>query len=194
MIPPRLQHLDRDKRGYPIPWNVLRAFDGTPFFTVNDDRQHFKAIRERLCPICGTQLDRFKVFVGGPRSAFDRNGWYQDLPMHEDCAHFALRTCPYLAAPRYLGRIDVADTSKLPPEARVLVDTTQIPERPLLFVALIAKRVIVNTQTPHLPYTRPMKPIAAIEYWQYGQQLPQALGERLVRDILGATWRPPKVR
>ena len=134
-MPARIARLPRDPRGYPIPWNVLRA-NGAAFFTVNDDRRHWIAIRRGLCPICGEALGRWKWFVGGPRSAFDPNGWYSDLPGHRECIEFSLQTCPYLAAPKYLGRIDIADWSKLPPEARILVDETQIPEQQEVFVAV----------------------------------------------------------
>ena len=120
--PDRVAKLPKDHRGYPIPWNVMRGEDGTAFFTVNDDRKAHRALREELCPICGERLGRWRWFVGGPRSAFDPHGWYLDLPGHRECMHFALATCPYLAAPKYLGRVDVIHPEKLPPLARILVD------------------------------------------------------------------------
>jgi hypothetical protein len=81
---------------------VLRS-SGTAFFTVNDDGKHWVAIERGICPISGETLGKWKWFVGGPRSAFDENGWYSDLPGHRECIEFSLATCPYLAAPKYLG-------------------------------------------------------------------------------------------
>ena len=135
LIPERISRLSKDKRGYPIPWNVLRNAEGEPFFTVNDDRRTWRALREQLCPICGERMGRWHWFVGGPLSAFAERGWYLDLPGHHDCIRYALATCPYLAMPKYLGRIDVVNPVKLPPEAQILLDETLITERPEIFVA-----------------------------------------------------------
>ena len=124
--PERIARLPHDKRGFPIPWNVLRGVDDAPIFTVNDERKSQQALTRELCPICGERLGRWKWWVGGPRAAFDEHGWYIDLPVHQECAHYALQTCPYLASPRYVEdhRVDVPDPSKLLPEHRVLVDQT----------------------------------------------------------------------
>jgi hypothetical protein len=65
-MPPRIEKLPRDERGYPIPWNVLRDVDGKPIFTANDSAKHMRAIYEALCPICGERTGKWKWFVGGP--------------------------------------------------------------------------------------------------------------------------------
>ena len=36
-VPERMKHLDRDHRGYPIPYIVFRDSDNKPHFTINDD-------------------------------------------------------------------------------------------------------------------------------------------------------------
>src|SRR5262249_26747548 len=74
VMPPRIARLPRDKRGYPIPWNIQRDANGLPLFTVNDDRKHYLAVRQGLCPICGETLGKWKWFIGGPRSAFHPDG------------------------------------------------------------------------------------------------------------------------
>lgn len=191
-VPERIAKLPKDKRGYPVPWNVLCAEDGTPFFTVNDDRKHWKALRMALCPICGESLGRWKWWVGGPRSAFDPNGWYMDLPGHMECMQFSLATCPYLALPKYLGRIDVPDSSKLPPI--VLVDITQIPERPPLFVAVAGDKLEVRGgEGPMLPYTRPQHPVLGYEFWRQGKCITDEEAMPLLRDIFGRDWVLPEL-
>lgn len=40
-IPAQMQHLDRDKRGLPIPFIVLRDNDNKPHFTINDTHPLF---------------------------------------------------------------------------------------------------------------------------------------------------------
>jgi hypothetical protein len=197
-MPDRVARLDRDKRGYPIPWNVLRNDNGFPFFTVNDDRRGWLALRGELCPICGERLGRFRYYVGGPLSAFHPNGWFLDLPGHYDCIRFALQTCPYIAAPKYLGRVDVVHAEQLPPEARVLLDDTQIPERPEVFVALAGSRVeIGEPRGPGgalIPYTRPRPPYLGIEYWRHGRRLSEIEAMPFLRAALGDDWKPPAVK
>lgn len=194
-IPDRIARLPKDKRNLPIPWNVLRGTDDSPLFTVNDDRKHWAALRLALCPICGERLGRWKWFAGGPLSAFHPHGWYSDLPMHHDCATFALATCPYLAAPRYDGRVDVVDPSKLPAKARFLIDGTMIPERPPLFVAVASATVEVHCKPmPELPTVRPARPALGYEFWQHGQQIPLHRAMPILRGVLGADWQLPEVR
>jgi hypothetical protein len=193
MMPERIARLDTDKRGYPIPWNVLRADDGTPFFTVNDDRKSWRALHEELCPICGGKLGRWKWFIGGPRSAFDVNGWYLDLPTHQECARFALATCPYLAMPKYLGRIDVVNPEKLPKGLGLLLDETVITERPEVFVAVASSKVEVKDG--HIPtqyFVRPAQPFLSYEFWRHGEQIPADTAMPILRGVFGAGWELPK--
>ena len=191
-MPERIARLDRDSRGYPIPWNVLRNEEGFPFFTINDDRRTFQAIRESRCPICGERLGRWLHFIGGPRSAFDPHGVYFDLPVHHDCGNYALATCPYLAMPKYLGRIDVVHPEKLPPEAGpIMADFTQNPGRPEIFVVVAATRIIV---LPHpLGATAYVKPaaVAGYEFWRHGKQITQAEAMPFLRTVFGEEWRVP---
>jgi hypothetical protein len=190
--PDRIARLEHDHRGYPIPWNVLRADDGTPFFTINDDRRAWRALREALCPICGERLGKWLWFVGGPQSAFHPDGYYFDLPGHRECMEFALMTCPYLAMPRYLGRIDVADPSKLPPEMRVLLDETQIPERPEIFVALCCQKITLRDRGPLQPYLKPVAPFADWTFWRHGQRIPEHRAMPILRGVFGAEWELPR--
>jgi hypothetical protein len=105
-MPKRIANLPRDARGYPIPWNVFISQAGEPQFTVNDSLKHAWARQRNLCPICGEANDEIRWFVGGPKSAFLVNGWYMDLPGHEECEEYALKVCPYLATPSYRHRVD----------------------------------------------------------------------------------------
>lgn len=199
-IPKRMAKLERDPRGYPVPWNVMRDREGQPHFIVNDSRRHMTALFGDLCPICGHLSEDVKWFVGGPLSAFDPNGWYLDLPMHHECVAFAMQVCPWLALPRYLRRTDEIRTRYI--EGRIAKDETQDPTRPAVFVAIASVRIKVKVNMEEqprkaefsLPHVKPIKPILGIEYWQHGKQLDAATGEALVRTIIGTDWRPPEIK
>lgn len=194
--PDRIARLEHDKRGYPIPWNVLRDKAGVPVFIANDDRKHWQAIREHRCPLCGETLGKFHWWVGGPQSAFAEGGGYIDLPMHHECAQFALQTCPYLAMPHYQpDRIPAPDGSRLEPEQRILIDHSMDHERPQLFVAVCSDRILLQDNGPiALPYTGPQKPMLAYEFWLHGEQIPRHRAMPILRGIFGADWVPPEVR
>jgi hypothetical protein len=194
-IPDRIARLPKDKRGYPIPWNVLRGVDDTPIFTVNDSEKHLEAIFKNLCPICGEPLGRWKWFTGGIRSAFDPNGAYYDLPGHHECEQFALSTCPYLALPQYLGRIDVPDPSKVP-EGTLLQNITMIPERPEVFVSVASDEleVVGLNEGARTPVIRPVRPYRAYEFWLHGEEIPALHALPILRSVLGAGWELPEVR
>ena len=98
-IPGRLARRPRDRRGYPIPAMVLIKEDGTPDFRVTDVEKWVKACNERTCALCGEQLGRHLAFVGGPLAY--ENRLFTDLPMHLECAEYALRVCPYIAVPNF---------------------------------------------------------------------------------------------
>lgn len=192
-IPATMAHLERDARGLPVPFIVLRDTAGRPHFTVNNDTLRIKCLYENLCGICGKRLHRGRWFVGGPLSAFDPHGFYVDPPMHAECARYALQVCPYLAAPHY-GR-SIAGKTFTPEEQAAmqtgLVEFTMLPERPPLFVAVMAvdqkfshnvsKGGSTNMAMRHLQvYVRPVQPYRTIEYWQHGKQLPAEIGLPIV--------------
>lgn len=199
-MPPRIAQLPRDSRGYPIPWNVLRRASGEragePIFTVNDDRRAFRALRERLCPICGGPLGRWQWFTGGPRSAFDEHGWYLDLPGHRECAEYALAVCPYLSATKYLRRIDVPDMSGI--GTPLLMDDTIDDNRPEVFVAVASPRAEASLRgAPDglgrlvTPYVRPARPLTGWQVWRHGERLEREAAVAAVRSTMGAGWQPP---
>lgn len=172
-IPLCMRHLPLDPRGYPIPYVVLRDANGGAHFTVNDDRLTERCRRLDLCPICGDKLFRGRWFVGGPASAFDPNGAYLDTGMHDECAHYALRACPYLAAPKYSRRLEGATLKgkELPSEVpNVFIDGTVDPERPKFFVAVMA---IGQTWSQNGPwfYAKPKRPYRKVEFWRHGLQI-----------------------
>jgi hypothetical protein len=185
-MPPRIEILPRDERGYPIPWNILIGDDGKPIFTANDSRKHMQALNEALCPICGVRLGKWKWFVGGPKSAFDPHGWFIDLPGHDDCIEYALQVCPYLSVRHYDQTVPLIERAKLPQNVKV-IDDTQDPTRPLLFVMVASEWMEVMASgrgAGHLPVVRPKRPWLGVKYWRHGKRLSDAEGNELVRQAL----------
>lgn len=97
-VPRTIAALKRDRRGYPIPWFVATPGAGQPIdFRVMDDAKAIRAIKQRLCWVCGTTMGSNLAFVGGPLSTAQR--LYTDLPMHVSCAEFSMKVCPFIAIP-----------------------------------------------------------------------------------------------
>lgn len=185
-IPERMRHLKVDPRGYAVPFGVMHDANGVPHFAVNDEQERQRSIRDDLCSICGKKLFRGRWFVGGARSAFDPHGAYIDMPMHDECAHYALQVCPYLAAPRYSGEIGPKKWDAAPKTGTFInVDPTMIPGRPPLFVAVMAigQRMVDGSAVQN--YVVPTRPYRRIEFWQHGVELPPSDGYALAAEATG---------
>lgn len=177
-IPERMQRLPRDARGYPIPFLVFVDSEGKPHFTINDHRKAWQCRTEDRCGICGDTLFRGRWFVGGPKAALHEHGAYIDAPMHDECAHYALQVCPYLAAPRWTKELGAFSK---PADGLVLVDPTQDPERPALFVAVMA---IGHTITEPSGYYRPKRPYRKLEYWLQGKEITAREAASIVAEYM----------
>jgi len=98
-MPPAVAKLERDQRGYPIPFMVVQPEDndGEALLGVLDPERVIRALRNRLCGVCGEGLGYWITFIGGPLSL--RKRWFRNPPMHEACARYAMGVCPFLASP-----------------------------------------------------------------------------------------------
>ena len=164
-VPDRMKHLERDPRGYPIPFIVFRDSDNKPHFTINDQHKGMRCRHNDLCPICGRELLRGRWFLGGPMSALHPRGAYIDPPLHHECMRFAVQTCPYLVNQKYTKRIDgnTLDMAKAP-GVLTLIDPTLDPTRPKIFVAAMA---VGQTYTDN-GYVVPKHPYRGLEFWRDG--------------------------
>lgn len=157
--------LKHDRRGYPVPFIVFLDDDGAPHFTINDQRKTIACREQDVCAICGQKLLRGRWFIGGPMSALAPTGAYIDPPLHHECMQFAASVCPYLISAKYQKRIDGAtlDMGKATGVAG-LYDPTMIPERPPIFVAVMA---VGQTYTSR-GYVVPRRPYRRMEFWRNG--------------------------
>lgn len=101
-IPASIAALPRDKRGYPVPWFV-QWLNNEPEFRVADGRKFRMAIKQKLCWVCGTELDpKQHVFVIGPMCAVNKTT--AEPPCHAECAEFSAKACPFLSMPKAVRR------------------------------------------------------------------------------------------
>lgn len=101
-LPIRMQGLPLDHRGYPVPWFVAREEGKPPDFRIMDRAKLLKAVRMRLCWVCGGPLGVHMTFVIGPMCAINRTS--AEPPSHIDCALFSARACPFLSLPKAVRR------------------------------------------------------------------------------------------
>lgn len=96
-LPKRMQKLPLDGRGYPIPFFVGYDDRGEPDFRTMDEDKLIRAVRERLCWVCGEKLGRYMAFTIGPMCAVNRTSG--EPPGHRECSIFSAQACPFLSDP-----------------------------------------------------------------------------------------------
>lgn len=176
-IPARMRNLEIDKRGFPIPYIIMKDASGTPHFTINKDTLVEKCIKDNKCQICGKILRDDKWMIGGPQSAFHPQGVYIDTPVHKSCGIYALQVCPYLAFSSYNGKLTIDDINEknfnMNTETKKLlfVNPTISKDRVPFFVFSKIESFEVRRHGPGLRYIVPKRPYLEIEYWDDGEQI-----------------------
>ena len=158
-----LPRLGRDVRGYPIPFFALIQDGGAVDFAVVDTVKWSAAMKGRRCGVCGEPLGVRVAFVGGERSIANR--LFSDLPMHLDCARYALQVCPFLAAPKFHYQ------NKVPDGTAVNLHVSE--ERPKRF-GLGVTRGYRPTWLPGNQVALEAAPFESIEWWVGGLQVDPA--------------------
>ena len=96
-IPPRMQSLQIEERGYPVPWFV-QWIDGKPDFRVMDRKKWIRAVRFGNCWLCGEEVGKLRTYCIGPMCAISRTT--SEPGSHQECAEFAARACPFMTLPK----------------------------------------------------------------------------------------------
>ena len=102
-LPARMKNLPLDDRGYPVPWFVAWQ-DGKPEFRAMDPLKLIKAVKQKLCWVCGERMGVNVCFVAGPMCGINRTS--SEPPSHLDCARWSAQNCPFLSNPRMVRRED----------------------------------------------------------------------------------------
>jgi hypothetical protein len=97
-IPRRMRHLPIADSGYVVPWFVSKLDDGSYDFRAVELSKFGRAMKQKLCWLCGQTLGRHMAFVLGPMCMVNRTT--SEPPSHLECAEYAVRACPFLTQPR----------------------------------------------------------------------------------------------
>jgi hypothetical protein len=188
-VPTRLAYRPKDRRGYPIPYIAYIDASGTPQFTINNHAKVLDVVKRRACALCGRGLEQFDAsagrpptarhcwFVGGARCFLHPAGAFLDPPAHYDCAVYALKVCPYLAAPSYARRI--GDKKLVAPheDTAVVVQPMDDPSRPDVFgLGCIAGYDMHQSDTGAgimVPHHGVLPGWISLEWWTKGRRLEQ---------------------
>ncbi|MCV9964478.1 hypothetical protein OIU34_21545 [Pararhizobium sp. BT-229] len=204
-IPECLASLDRDRRGYPIPVTAAVDRDGTPHFTVSDQEVRQRMIDEDRCHLSGRKLLRGRWFIGSPMAAFHPRGAFLDGPMLDEASLFAVQTCPFVAAPKYARRIEDKLIQQSIGEDRMVVRMHEepVPDRPDVFVRVMAiGHKLVSSSEGDVLFV-PKKPYRKVEFWRHGKMIDfdegvelsvtTSNGQLTFRDMvnaMGKIWSP----
>ena len=169
-IPDGLRARPRDRRGYPVPFTATILKDGTPDFRVVDLSKVRLAASKRLCGLSGKRLKRKEGawLVGGPVSGFGPHGLYLDPPMAPDNAAFALRTCPYLALPRFAEKEFRPKKGGF--DGKIVLSDSVVRGRPSVFVAVHVLSWEVVRNGPELLF-RAARPYEGVSFWIEGEMV-----------------------
>lgn len=92
-IPKRMRQRPR-QAGLPIPYVNMTGPQGADFRTL-DGAARLECAARNLCGLCGQPLKGTVVLIGSEEDLAIRR-WF-DPPMHEECALYAVKACPFLA-------------------------------------------------------------------------------------------------
>lgn len=175
-----LDHCERDPRGLPVPFVVLKDKEGKHHFKINDTAKTLACMMNSLCTICGTKMaNQEKWLVGGIASAFDPKGYYVDHPVHKCCAIYALQVCPYLAMPNYNGKIDMIKLQEKFKGEAILNNPTVDQDRLPFFVLLRPPLIEYHLKGNDILVV-PVRVNMEVEFWNDGMQiteLPEVLAK-----------------
>jgi hypothetical protein len=99
-LPPRMRDLVIF-RGFPTPWFV-QWINGEPEFRLVDSRKWVRAVKEKLCWVCGQRLGTYLAFTVGPMCLV--TGTSSEPPAHFVCATWSAKNCPFLNRPQMVRR------------------------------------------------------------------------------------------
>lgn len=192
-VPPNMQDLNKDERGFPIPFVVLIDKNGQSHFKINDEKKNEVCIAEKRCNICGKPISPNEHwFVGGMLSAFHPQGAFNDTSVHHECGVYALQVCPYMAYTQYQAKENIDKTiNKLEQEdieKRIFFNPTQDTERLAFFCFVNAPDYDAVNKFPYR-FIHPVKisnkclgGYLNVEYWLDGEKISSEKAKEILKS------------
>ena len=171
------EHCATAKNGLPVPYVVYEE-NGIHHFKINDHTKTLNCIKNNLCAICGTHLADDKWLISGPASAFHKHGSFNDLPMHKNCAVYALKVCPYLAFSRYNSKMDFEKIQKQFSHMLLMNSTVDNDRVPLFALTKISNYILDLRST----LLKPIKPYLEIEFWNDGERMEDNVAKEIIKQ------------
>jgi hypothetical protein len=181
---------ERDPRGMPVPFVVLKDQNGKHHFKINDTEKTIQCMMGGLCTICGQRMSQYdRWLVGGIASAFDKQGMYIDHPVHYKCAEYALKVCPYLASRNYdATKTDVDKLAQKINNAAILVNPTVDMDRLPMFALIRPLQIMYFTSKsdPTNIRVKGLGPYHDVQFWDEGEQITDI--EVVKQKLMGTKW------
>lgn len=179
MLPQLMQGLEKDERGVPIPYIVLKDRTGKVHFKVNDSSKITDCITNDRCHVCGNKMEGDTWLIGGPKSAFHPAGAFVDAPVHKACGTYSLQVCPYLAYSGYNSKETFEEVSaKVNAPNYGFVNFTQDPARVPFFVFIKISSFDISFETKLI---LPRRPYLDIEFWNDGEKITEREAIALIK-------------
>lgn len=174
-LPERMAHLPVDKRGFPVPWFVAWV-NGEPEFRAMDPQKWARAVRERLCWVCGGQCGRWLTFVIGPMCGVNRTS--SEPGCHRECARWSARNCPFISRPQMVRREDEVFSANHENIAGVM-----IPRNPGVTALWTSDKFSIFRDDKNRPLIHLGDP-DSVEWWALGRPANRAEVEESIRTGL----------
>jgi hypothetical protein len=113
-VPPKMQHLPINEKGYVVPWFVAQIEPGKWDFRAIGPGKVRQAVKDDICWLCGRRLGVYKTFTIGPMCSVNRVS--AEPPSHKTCARYAVQACPFLSQPKMVrNEKDMPEGHLMPP-------------------------------------------------------------------------------
>ncbi len=165
-LPARMATLSIDERGYVVPWFVAWQ-DGKPEFRAMDPAKLIRAIREKLCWVCGERLGVNVCFVAGPMCGINRTS--SEPPSHLECARWSARNCPFLINPRQVRREDEVSNNAQLREQSAGIALTRNPGVAMLWITRQFEIFDAGRGNGKSGFLIQMGEPEAVEWWAQGK-------------------------
>lgn len=187
-VPEVMKDLPRDKRGYPIPVNVLWD-NGQPVFAANNMDVEIKLIQQGRCSVSGATLNLDNVrLVTSPLNALSKNEIVAlDSPVHVDALEYALKVCPYLALNQYYKGFKLGKEKRLAKKLKgkyEFSNLSPVQTVPPFMVCIQPEKIEIVSQGNSLLFIVSSKMLQNMTFYSLGEPISFAQAAKLLEEYM----------